>query len=107
MTRVRTVLVTGASSGIGRATAERLGARGHRVIGTSRDPQRARAAGIEGVEFMELDVTSQASVDRLATELDARGIDVDVLINNAGHGLIGAAEETTMDETMRVVGDAA
>ncbi|UQU66527.1 SDR family oxidoreductase [Couchioplanes caeruleus] len=86
----RTALVTGASSGIGRATAAVLAARGYRVLGTSRDPDvldpSQRAAG---VEYLRLDLGSDESVEALAD----RVADVDVLVNNAGESQSGPFEE--------------
>lgn len=81
----RTALVTGASSGIGKATAELLAARGYRVIGTSRTP----AGPIGGVEMIALDLADEASVEALADRLKA----VDILVNNAGESQSGPLEE--------------
>lgn len=86
----RTALVTGASSGIGRATAAALAAKGYRVLGTSRDPAalgpERRAAG---VEYVALDLGSDDSVEALADRLAG----VDVLVNNAGESQSGPFEE--------------
>lgn len=86
----RTALVTGASSGIGRATAAALAARGYRVLGTSRHPESLppdeRAAG---VEYVPLDLSSPDSVEALAGRLAT----VDVLVNNAGESQSGPFEE--------------
>jgi short-subunit dehydrogenase len=86
----RTALVTGASSGIGLATAAALVARGYRVLGTSRHPEslppQSRAAG---VEYIALDLTVQDSVEALADRLAG----VDVLVNNAGESQSGPFEE--------------
>ena len=85
----RTAVVTGASSGIGRAVASALVARGYRVIGTSRNPDSMtsdqRAAG---VEYRALDLTDSASITAFVTELGA----VDVLVNNAGESQSGPFE---------------
>lgn len=79
-------VVTGASSGIGEATARRLAAEGFSVVAAARRRDRldALAASVEGIRAVTLDVTSRASVDALAGSLD----DVAVLVNNAG-GAIG------------------
>src|SRR4051794_36046702 len=109
---MRTVsLVTGANSGIGRATAIHLAKAGHDVYGTVRDPERAgklRAmsadAGVE-VHLVQLDVADDDSVrDGIAEVLDQAG-QVDVLVNNAGVGPNGVVEETPPSrflETMNV-----
>lgn len=95
----RTVLVTGASSGIGRATATLFRDRGHRVIGTSRDPAALEtAARLDGVEWLPLDLTSTTSIASCA---DAAG-PVDVLVNNAGESQSGPFEELPADALERV-----
>lgn len=91
----RTALVTGASSGIGRATASALAARGYRVLGTSREPAGQR---LDGVEFLALDLSSPASIEELA----AAAGDVDVLVNNAGESQSGPFEELPADALTRL-----
>ena len=89
------VLVTGASAGIGRMTAERLAAQNYRVFGTSRSPAKQEVAG---VEMLALDVQSESSVKKCVRTVLTRAGRLDVLINNAGYGLYGAAEETSVEE---------
>src|ERR1043165_124213 len=74
-------LVTGASSGIGQATAERLVTAGYKVYGTSR---RGAQAGAQSFEMLPLDVTSDESVEAAVTELMRREGRIDLLVNNAG-----------------------
>jgi NAD(P)-dependent dehydrogenase (short-subunit alcohol dehydrogenase family) len=83
-------LVTGASSGIGEATAARLAAAGYTVYGTSR---RGAAAGKRGFEMLALDVTSDASVEAVVGEVLRRSGRIDLLVNNAGLGVNLAGDE--------------
>jgi short-subunit dehydrogenase len=95
----RTALVTGASSGIGFATASALVARGYRVLGTSRDPSSLpphRRA--DGVEYLPLELGRPESIEALAKPL----ADVDVLVNNAGESHSGPFEELPGDVLSRV-----
>ena len=92
----RVVLITGASSGIGRATAELLAGRGHRVFGGVRGPETTRP--LAGVELVPLDVRDQASVKACVEEVLSRAGRIDVLINNAGVNLVGAIEETSIGQ---------
>ncbi|WP_405826277.1 oxidoreductase [Streptomyces sp. NBC_01390] len=93
-------LVTGASSGIGRETALALVAAGFDVVGTSRDA--ARVAPLDGVTFVDLDVASDASVTAAVQETIDRFGRIDVLVNNAGVGSTGAAEETSVAQAQAV-----
>lgn len=90
------VLITGASSGFGRLTAQLLACHNFRVFGTSRRASPGSSAGI--FEMLPLDVQSDESVHGCVEIVLKRAGRIDVLINNAGYGLSGAAEETTMDE---------
>jgi len=86
----RTALVTGASSGIGRATAAALVALGYRVIGTSRNPDAlGPAERVAGVDYRALDLTDAQAVEDFAPVL----ADVDVLVNNAGESQVGPLED--------------
>jgi NAD(P)-dependent dehydrogenase (short-subunit alcohol dehydrogenase family) len=95
----RTALVTGASSGIGKATAAALVARGYRVVGTSRRPESLTAEQrADGVEYVPLDLADEASIEALAGPVGP----VDVLVNNAGESQSGAFEELPPDALRRL-----
>ena len=86
-------LVTGASTGIGRATAKALKDAGFRVFGTSR---RAVSENPDGITMLIGDVTDDASVTKLVDEVLANAGRIDLLVNNAGVGLLGGAEESSI-----------
>jgi NAD(P)-dependent dehydrogenase (short-subunit alcohol dehydrogenase family) len=90
------VLVTGASSGVGQATAGLLSHKGFRVFGTSRNPASAR--NTPPVEMLPLDVRADDSVRACVEAVLIRCGHIDVLINNAGHELAGALEELSPEE---------
>lgn len=96
MSNAAVVLVTGVSSGIGRATAERFAQRGCRVFGTVRSLTKAQA--IAGVQLVEMDVRDEASVRRGVQSVADQAKRIDVLVNNAGVSMIGAVEETSAAE---------
>ncbi|MCA8105586.1 oxidoreductase [Burkholderia sp. BCCIQ04A] len=96
MSNSTVVVVTGVSSGIGRVAAERFAGRGCRVFGTVRSI--ARTAPVAGVELIEMDVRDDASVRSGIRTIIDRAARIDVLVNNAGMSLIGAVEETSVDE---------
>ncbi|MFE9953083.1 SDR family NAD(P)-dependent oxidoreductase [Streptomyces sp. NPDC005531] len=98
--RPLTALVTGATSGIGRAVAERLAADGMSVVVTGRNAQRGAetvneitAAGGEA-RFVQADLEDPAGIDRLAAEVG----EIDVLVNNAGHAVWGPTEEMKVSD---------
>lgn len=111
-TEPRVVLVTGASSGFGRLTAESLARRGHQVFaalrGVSGRNERAAAeltafAATEGPDLrvIELDVTDQASADRAVAEVLRTAGRLDVVVNNAGAIYPGPVEAFSADEAQR------
>ncbi|MBT2548101.1 oxidoreductase [Arthrobacter sp. ISL-65] len=100
MTTQQVALVTGASSGIGKAAAAALAEAGYEVVGTSRSP--AGVPPVAGVTFIDLDVTSDDSVAGAVQEVINRFRKIDVLVNNAGIGSSGAAEESSLDQDRRV-----
>ena len=98
--RAMVALVTGASSGIGAATAQRLTSAGYRVYGTSRRPE-GRDAG--PIEMLTLDVTDEAAVANVVAHVLRESRRIDVLVNNAGFGLAPAgAEESSIDQARAI-----
>jgi NAD(P)-dependent dehydrogenase (short-subunit alcohol dehydrogenase family) len=95
-------LVTGASSGIGAATAARLAAAGYKVYGTSR---RAAQAGRRSFDMLPLDVTSDESVDAAVAHVMRQDGRIDVLVNNAGFGVAPAGAEESSIEQARAIFD--
>ena len=93
-------LVTGASSGIGEATAKRLATAGYKVYGTSR---RGAEAGQRSFAMLPLDVTSDESVEAAVKELIRLESRIDLLVNNAGFGVAPAgAEESSIDQAKAI-----
>ncbi|RQX03293.1 oxidoreductase [Micromonospora globispora] len=93
-----TVLITGTSSGIGRATVRRLARRPElTVYATARKVEAIADLADAGARLLPLDVTDEASMRAAVAAIEAEHGQVDVLINNAGHGEYGPIEETPMD----------
>jgi NAD(P)-dependent dehydrogenase (short-subunit alcohol dehydrogenase family) len=90
------VVVTGVSSGIGRATAQRFLQKGCAVFGTVRSLEKSQP--IPGVTLVEMDVRDEGSVQRGIKSIIAQTGRIDVLVNNAGGTLLGAAEESSIAE---------
>ena len=97
----KSVLITGCSTGIGRATAERLLKRGWKVTATARRPETIKDLADGGARTLALDVTDEASMTAAVDEITKADGAVGVLINNAGYGLQGPVEEVSMDELRR------
>ena len=92
MSNQRVVLITGASSGVGQATARLLAQQGHNVFGTSRAP--TSAGPVANLTMVALDVRSDASVAACVNAVSSQAGRVDVLVNNAGYELGGALGRT-------------
>jgi 3-hydroxy acid dehydrogenase / malonic semialdehyde reductase len=105
---VRTVFITGASSGFGTATARRFAARGDRVIAAARRTERLRSLADElgpGILLpLTLDVRDRSAVQHAVTSLPADFAEVDVLVNNAGLALgLEPAQEADVDEWQQMI----
>ncbi|CAG9268391.1 Short-chain dehydrogenase/reductase [Paraburkholderia caribensis] len=104
MSSFKTLLITGVSSGFGRALAEEALAAGHRVVGTVRSEQARHAfeALAPGKSVGRvLDVTDFEAIDGVVAEIEATVGPIDVLVNNAGYGHEGVMEESPLDEMRR------
>ncbi len=99
----KTILITGASTGFGRDTAETLSRAGHKVFASMRHPEaknRTHADALRGqnIEVVELDVTDSQSVDRAVATVITKAGRIDVLINNAGLLAAGVSEAFTPEQ---------
>ena len=100
----KTILITGASSGFGRATAETLARAGHKVFASMRDPDvknrnhAQEELRQQGIAVVELDIDSDTSVEHAIKEVLADAGRIDVLINNAGIASAGITEAFTADQ---------
>lgn len=104
MTSAKTILITGVSSGFGRALAQEALAEGHRVIGTvrSREAQQAfEALDAQRAFGRLLDITDVERIDKVAGEIERTVGPIDVLVNNAGYGHEGIPEESPLAEMRR------
>ncbi|HEY0200065.1 MAG TPA: SDR family NAD(P)-dependent oxidoreductase, partial [Burkholderiaceae bacterium] len=101
MSAVKTLFITGVSSGFGQALAKEALAQGHRVIGTVRsESARANfeALSPERAYAVVLDVTHFDAIDAVVAQVEAQHGPVDVLVNNAGYGHEGVFEESSLAE---------
>ncbi len=101
MAAPKSVLITGCSTGIGRATAERLSDAGWKVYATARDVDKIGSLADRGCEPLQLDVTDEASMRAAVEEVEGREGGVGVLVNNAGYSQSGAVEEVPMEKVRR------
>ena len=98
-----TIFITGASSGLGKASAQLFASRGWQVIATMRHPEHAAdLRQLPGVHLLPLDVTDPAQITTAVQQALALG-PVDVVFNNAGYGLIGALEALTDEQISQLV----
>jgi len=99
-----TILITGASSGFGRAAVQLFHQQGWNVVATMRSPDKDRAlSGLENVLVVRLDVTDPESIQETIAGAVARFGRIDVLVNNAGYGTLGALEAASSEVIRRQV----
>lgn len=97
----KTVLITGASSGIGEETVKGLLAAGHTVYAGARRLDRMQPLAVAGAHLLALDVTDETSITAAVDTVVQRTGQIDVLINNAGYGSYGALEDVPLEEARR------
>jgi NAD(P)-dependent dehydrogenase (short-subunit alcohol dehydrogenase family) len=97
----KAVLITGCSSGIGHATAQRLATDGWTVYATARNPETLADLEAQGCRTLSLDVTDEASMSAAVDSVTAAEGAVGVLINNAGYSQSGAVESVPLDQVRR------
>jgi NAD(P)-dependent dehydrogenase (short-subunit alcohol dehydrogenase family) len=97
LTQQKVVLITGASSGIGQACAEHLARAGWRAFGTGRDTPPASQPGV-AIEMVQMDVTDETSVRQGVDAVLAKAGRLDAVVNNAGISIMGAVEDTSIEE---------
>lgn len=97
-TAPRSALVTGCSTGIGRATALALHAAGWDVVATARRPESLTGLRAAGVAVLPLDVTDDESMREAVAEVEARSGSVGLLVNNAGYAVQGPLEEVSVTD---------
>lgn len=91
----KVVLITGGSSGIGKAIGEYLTERGYQVFGTSRNPEKVTQSPFT---LVKMDVSDIASIETVVSEILRKTQKIDIVINNAGVGITGPIEETPEEE---------
>jgi len=101
MAMSKTAFVTGASAGIGEATAHRLLAAGHTVFAGARRLDRMAGLAALGATLIKLDLTDDASIVAAVETIRGRAGQLDVLVNNAGYGSFGALEDVPLAEARR------
>ncbi len=94
----RTILITGCSTGIGKTLAQAFHAKGYKVIATARNEAKLEPLTQQGLITLPLDVTAQASIDSALQAIEKLGLNIDVLINNAGYGAMGPLVEMPSTE---------
>ena len=99
---MKTIVITGASSGIGKATAKYFANQGWQVAATMHNPaQETELTALENVKLLQLDVTDSQSIAKAYEAIRMEYRTVDVLLNNAGYALFGPLELSTEDQIRR------
>lgn len=101
MKKQKVILITGGSSGIGYETAQSLAQQGHIVYAAARRVERMEPLRELGIHILPMDVTDEASMQSAVNTLLSEQGCIDILINNAGYGSLGAVENVTQEEAHR------
>lgn len=97
----KTIFITGASSGLGKATAKLFQSKGWKVIATMRNPANETELNqLEGITLLPLDVTNLEQIKSTVNEAISKN-DIDVVFNNAGYGLMGSLESLTDEQVLK------
>ncbi|MDQ5859153.1 MAG: SDR family NAD(P)-dependent oxidoreductase, partial [Acidobacteriota bacterium] len=96
--RQQVILVTGCSTGIGRATAVEAAERGHQVFASARRREDVSDLAAKGIATLALDVTDPGSIGEAVREVLRSAERIDALVNNAGYGQYGAIEDVSLEE---------
>ena len=97
----KTILITGASSGMGKATALQLIAEGHTVYGAARRVDNMKELVDKGGFALKMDVTNDDSIEQGVEQLIQEQGRIDVLVNNAGYAVYGSVEDVSMEDARR------
>lgn len=99
---MKTIVITGSSSGIGKAAAMHFAEQGWHVAATMRQPENeTELSQIERIKVYQLDVTDQASINKATAQILSDNERVEVVLNNAGYGLMGPFEAATVAQIRR------
>lgn len=98
MLKDQVVLITGCSTGIGRALVEEFAKQGHRVFATARRPDSIADLKRDRVDVLRLDVTDSDSIQESIAAVIERAVGIDILVNNAGYGQMGAVLDLSLDQ---------
>lgn len=98
MSNIKVILITGASSGMGKTTAQDLIKAGYTVYCTARNVDKMQDLAELGGHVLKMDVTDEADIENAVNQIITEQGCIDVLWNNAGYGLYGAVEEVPMDK---------
>lgn len=97
----KVIVITGASSGIGKATALHLLNKGHIVYGAARRVEKMQDLKAKGGHDLKMDITSEADIQNVVKQVIDKHQHIDILINNAGYGVYGAVEDVPIEEARK------